>query len=141
MTGYVRLPEGPVDSGAVEAGHAAPARVLILDDEPSIRLLCRVNLELEGFEVGEAASVAEAREALSSGDVDIVVLDLNLRGERSLELVAECHARVPRIPVVLVTGSIELGGPESPDVDAALGKPFEMEELVALVRELTGATR
>jgi len=116
------------------AGHAAPARVLVLDDEPSIRLLCRVVLELEGCEVTEAASLAEARRALDA--VDVVVLDLNLRGERSTDLVAECHAREPRLPVILVTGSAELGGEDGPAADAVLGKPFDTEELVALVREL-----
>lgn len=117
-------------------GHAAPTRVLVLDDEPSIRLLLRVVLELEGCEVVEASTVAEAREGLA--DVDVVVLDLHLRGERSNELIAECHAREPRLPVILVTGSVELGGTRTAGADAALGKPFEMEELVALVRELAG---
>jgi DNA-binding NtrC family response regulator len=120
-------------------GQAAPARVLVLDDEPSIRLLCRVVLELGGFEIVEAASVAEARRALDG--VDVVVLDLNLRGEQSTELVAECQAREPRLPVILLTGSAELGGENAPTADAVLGKPFDIEELVALVRELGGAAR
>jgi DNA-binding NtrC family response regulator len=111
-------------------------RVLVLDDEPSIRVLCRVVLELDGCEVVEAASVAAAREAIAGGDVDVVVVDLNLRGERSSELVAECRAAEPPIPVVLVTGSVELGGPDAPEADVALGKPFEPEKLVAVVRRL-----
>jgi len=79
-------------------GHAAPARVLVVDDEPSIRLLCRVNLELDGHEVLEAESLATTRIALAEEDVDVVVLDVHLRGERSDPLVAECHARRPPIP-------------------------------------------
>lgn len=118
-------------------GHAAPTRVLVLDDEPSIRFLLRVVLELDGFEVVEATTVAEARQSLE--DVEVLVVDLNLRGERSVDLIAECHAHEPRLPVILVTGSIELGGDAAPEADAVLGKPFDMEELVATVRRLAGA--
>src|ERR1700751_4309475 len=92
-------------------GHAAPARILVVDDEPSIRLLCRINFELEGHEVLEAHSLASARAALAEQEVDVVVLDVHLRGERSDELVAECQARRPPIPVVLVTGSVDVTEP------------------------------
>ncbi len=110
--------------------------MLVLDDEQSIRVLCRVLLELDGCEVVEATSVAEARQAIGGGEVDVVVVDLHLRGERSVELIGECRMAQPRIPVVLVTGSIELGGPGGPEADVVLGKPFEPEELVAVVRRL-----
>jgi DNA-binding NtrC family response regulator len=116
-------------------GHAA-TRVLVVDDEPSIRLLCRVNLELDGHEVLEAGSVAMARETLAHERVDVIVLDVHLRGERSDPLVAECHARRPPIPVVLVTGSIEITHPELAQADAILPKPFELEALISTVRDL-----
>ena len=119
------------DSG----GHAA-ARILVVDDEPSIRLLCRVNLELEGYEVLEASSLATARSALDEGAVDVVILDVHLRSERSDALVAECHARQPPIPVVLVTGSVEITDPGLAEADAILPKPFELEVLLSTVREL-----
>ncbi len=91
------------DSG----GRAAPPRILVVDDEPSIRLLCRVNLELDGHEVVEAGTLAEARAAVDAGQVDVVVLDVHLHGERSDELVAECRSQRPPIPVLLVTGSAD----------------------------------
>jgi DNA-binding NtrC family response regulator len=117
-------------------GHAAPARVLVVDDEPSIRLLCRVNLELDGHEVFEAASLATAREMLREKDVHVVVLDVHLRSERSDALVVECHARRPRVPVVLVTGSVEITDPELAQADAILPKPFELDQLLSAVRSL-----
>jgi DNA-binding NtrC family response regulator len=113
--------------------------VLVLDDERSIRLLCRVLLELDGCEVVEATSVAQAREALVREAVDVLVVDLNLRGERSSELIAECRTAEPPVPVILVTGSVEIGGPDAPEADVVLGKPFEPEELVGHVRRLAGA--
>jgi DNA-binding NtrC family response regulator len=101
-----------------------------------IRLLCRVNLELDGHEVLEAESLATVRATLAEEDVDVVVLDVHLRGERSDALVAECHARRPPIPVVLVTGSVEITHPPLAGADAVLPKPFELEALLSTVRDL-----
>jgi DNA-binding NtrC family response regulator len=122
----------------VRGGQAAPSRVLVVDDEPAIRLLCRVNLELDGYEVVEAGSLPEARLALAEEDVDVVVLDLHLRGHRADELVAEAHALEPPVRVVLVTGSVDVNA-EGPDADAVLGKPFEIEALLRIVRNLAEA--
>ena len=119
-------------------GHAA-TRILVVDDEPSIRLLCRVNLELDGHEVLEADSVGSARATLKEEDVDAVVLDVHLHRERSDALVAECHARRPRIPVVLVTGSVEITDPGLSEADAILPKPFELEHLLSTVSTLAHA--
>jgi two-component system, NtrC family, C4-dicarboxylate transport response regulator DctD len=116
-------------------GHAA-ARILVVDDEPSIRLLCRVNLELEGHEVLEAESLGAARAILAAEEVAVVVLDVHLRGERSDALVAECHGRQPPVPVVLVTGSVEITHPGLAEADAILPKPFEIEILLSTVRDL-----
>jgi two-component system KDP operon response regulator KdpE len=120
-------------------GHAATTRVLVVDDEPSIRLLCRVNLELDGHEVVEARSLATAREALEQEDVDVVVLDVHLYRERSDALVAECHARRPPIPVVLVTGSVEITDSGLSHADAILPKPFELDQLLSTVSTLARA--
>jgi DNA-binding NtrC family response regulator len=118
-------------------GHAAPpATVLVVDDEPSIRLLCRVNLELDGHEVLEADSLATARATLAAGDVDVVVLDVHLHGERSDALITECHARRPRIPILLVTGSADSTQEGLTEVDAILPKPFELGDFLTAVRNL-----
>ena len=114
-------------------GHAAPARILVVDDEPSIRLLCRVNFELEGHEVLEAHSLATARATLEAQEIDVVVLDVHLRGERSDELVTECQARQPPIPVVLVTGSVDIMHASLSEADAVLPKPFELDQLLSTV--------
>ena len=120
-------------------GHAATTRVLVVDDDPSIRLLCRVNLELDGHEVLEANSLATAREELDREDIDVVVLDVHLYNERSDALVAECHARRPPIPVMLVTGSVEITDAGLSDADAILPKPFELDQLLSTVRNLARA--
>src|SRR6266540_5872089 len=80
--------------------------ILVVDDDPSLRLLCRVNLELEGFDVREAATVDEARASVAEARPDAVLLDVHLgpHGD-SLELLDELTAA--GLHVALVTGSAD----------------------------------
>ena len=116
------------------------ATVLVVDDEHSIRYLCRVNLELDGYRVLEAAEVAEARRLLASEHVDVVLLDLHVGPERTDDLLEELRRRTPPIPVALVTGSTDVLAPDRPAADAVLSKPFAPEELTETVRRLTDLT-
>jgi DNA-binding NtrC family response regulator len=113
------------------------AVVLVVDDEPALRLLCRVNLELEGFAVLEAGTLAEARSQLETEPVALVLLDLHIGNERGETLLEELRQREPRLPVVLVTGSGDVDRALPPfGADAVLGKPFTIEALVETVRLL-----
>ena len=113
-----------------------PGTVLVVDDEPSIRLLCRINLELEGYDVLEAGTLADARSAAASSDLILVLLDLRLGNESGRTLLEELRSRTPRVPVALVTGSAELD-PGDGTADATLVKPFTIDALLRTVRELT----
>ena len=118
---------------------AGSPTVLVVEDEPSLRLLCRVNLELEGFAVLEAATLSEARSRLESSSVDVVLLDLHLGRELGQTLVQELAARTPRVRVALVSGTAELPSAEESGADAVLPKPFQIDSLVATVRTLATA--
>lgn len=108
-------------------------RALVVDDDASLRLLCRVNLELEGFVVREAQSVAEADAALAAERPDVVLLDVHLGGERANDLLL--RLRESGIPVALVTGSVDVD--EYRDAaDAVIAKPFEPTVLVETARRL-----
>jgi DNA-binding response OmpR family regulator len=113
--------------------------VLVVEDEPALRLLCRVNLELDGFAVLEAATLDEARSRLDNSPVDVVLLDLHLGRELGDTLLGELRGRTPRVPVALVSGTAELPSAESAGADAVLSKPFRIEELLATVRALAAA--
>jgi len=110
--------------------------VLVVDDEPSIRLLCRINLELEGFDVLEAGTLAEARAAVSSRDVSVVLLDLRIGHETGADLVHELRNRQPPVPIAFVTGSSEINPVDHDLADAYLRKPFTIEALLSTVRRL-----
>jgi len=113
---------------------AQPCTVLVVDDEPSLRLLCRVNLELDGHNVLEAASVASARELLVAGGVDVVLLDLHIGASSGLELLDDIEALELPVRVVMLSGSSEISPQVQARVDCVLGKPFDLEDLAAAVR-------
>jgi DNA-binding response OmpR family regulator len=108
-------------------------RALVVDDDAALRMLCRVNLEFEGFAVREAATVAEAEAQLAAERPDVVLLDVHLGGERTDDLLA--RIRAAGIPVVLVTGSADIRD-YSNSADAVVGKPFMPQELVETARRL-----
>jgi DNA-binding response OmpR family regulator len=103
--------------------------VLVVDDDAAIRFLCRVNLELDGWTVHEAAAIEKARELLRRAEVDIVLLDVHVGGESGLDLIAEIRKRRPGVPVVLLTGSVGSPGLEGVDADAVISKPFTLDQL------------
>ena len=111
--------------------------VLIVDDDAAIRLLVRVNLELEGHRVLDASHLQEARTLLGGEQVDVVLLDLHIGNERGLDLLAELRRERPEVAVALLTGSPQARSPEEEaKADAMISKPFEIEELGRTVRRL-----
>lgn len=112
----------------------AKATVLVVDDEPAIRLLCRVNLELEGYLVLEATSLGEARRLLAEETIAAVLLDMRIGNERGETLLGEL--RDSGVPVVVVTGSAEVDAEWAKDAGAVLGKPFAIDELLRAVHSV-----
>jgi DNA-binding NtrC family response regulator len=113
---------------------AQPSTVLVVDDEPSLRLLCRVNLELDGHRVLEAATVADARELLAAGGVDVVLLDIHVGSTSGLDLLDDIEALELPVRVVMLSGTSDVSPQVRARVDAVLGKPFTLEALAAAVR-------
>lgn len=84
-------------------------RVLVVDDEPDVLLLCRVNLEFEGYEVVEASDGVEALEQMRATDPDLVLLDVmmpRLDGWQVLEQ-AKADPQIEDIPIVLLTAKVQ----------------------------------
>jgi DNA-binding response OmpR family regulator len=118
-----------------------PITVLVVDDDPSIRLLCRVNLELDGCTVLEAERLDEARELLNQAPVDVVLLDVHIGRDDGRDLLRELRETSPGTPVALLTGSSDRGTLEPERADAMIPKPFRLEQLVSTVRDLAGRSR
>lgn len=109
------------------------ARALVVDDDPALRMLCRVNLQLEGFAVREAGTIAEAEASVAEQRPDVVLLDVHLSEERTTGLLG--RLRAAGIPVVLVTGSVDADDYQD-QADAVIGKPFDPQALVEIARRL-----
>jgi len=114
---------------------ALPRTVLVVDDEPSMRFLCRVNLELEGHRVHEAATVAHARERLSAGGVDVVLLDMHIGRDSGLDVLDHIEALELPVGVVMLSGTSEITPQVRARVRGVLGKPFALDDLAAAVRD------
>jgi DNA-binding response OmpR family regulator len=116
-------------------------RVLVIDDEAPIRLLCRVNLEAEHMEVLEAADGPSGLEAARAEKPDVILLDVMMPGLDGWRVAEELldDARTSSIPIVFLTARAELRdrarGIDLGGVDYVT-KPFNPVELAPLVREL-----
>jgi two-component system alkaline phosphatase synthesis response regulator PhoP len=117
------------------------ARVLVVDDEAPIRLLCRVNLEAEGMEVLEAGDGPSGLEAARREQPDVVLLDVmmpGLDGWRVAEELLE-DPQTSGIPIVFLTARAELRdrarGLDLGGLDYVT-KPFNPVDLARLIRDV-----
>ena len=110
--------------------------VLVVDDDAAIRFLCRVNLELDGWAVLEAAAIQQARETMAATPVDIVLLDVHVGVDSGLDFIAEIRERNPGVPVVLLTGSVGSPKLDGVDADAVISKPFTLDQLTGTLGRL-----
>ncbi len=116
-------------------------RVLVIDDESPIRLLCRVNLEAEGMEVLEAADGPSGLDKARVERPDVILLDVMMPGLDGWRVAEELldDLRTEEIPIVFLTARAELRdrarGIDLGGVDYVT-KPFNPVELAPLVRDL-----
>ena len=116
-------------------------RVLVIDDEAPIRLLCRVNLEAEGMTVLEAGDGPSGLETARTADPDVILLDVmmpGLDGWGVAEALLE-DERTQQVPIIFLTARAEFRdrarGLDIGGVDY-ITKPFNPVELAPLVRRL-----
>jgi two-component system alkaline phosphatase synthesis response regulator PhoP len=124
----------------------ATTRVLVIDDEAPIRLLCRVNLEAAGMRVLEAGDGESGIDVARTGEPDVILLDVMMPGIDGWR-VAEALLEDPstdEIPIVFLTARAELRdrarGIDLGGVDYVT-KPFNPVELAPLVRDLLDRVR
>ncbi len=79
------------------------SRILVVDDESSIRLLYSHELADEGYEIATAANAADAVELLRRDDFDLILLDIKLKNESGLELLQRIVKERHNLPVILCT--------------------------------------
>ncbi len=114
-------------------------RILIVDDEPNVRLSYRMTLETEGLAVSEADGATRALEQMDGNHYDLAILDMRMPGMDGLDLLAEMRQRGLQTPAVIITAygdiphavrAMRLGA-----IDF-LQKPLTPEALRSLVAEI-----
>ena len=115
---------------------ATKKKILVVDDEESIQLLYKEELEEEGVEVYSAMSGEEALEAFDESPPDLVILDINMPGMDGIEVLRQMKQKRPDIPVILSSAYPEykqdLGSWASDDY---IVKSFNLDELKASVKK------
>lgn len=119
--------------------HDDKIKVLVVEDEASIRRFIMLNLEMAGYEVGEAASGEDALALLTTFLPDVVVLDLMLPGINGLEVCQHIRETAPEPLIIMLTAKgqdtdkimgLELGA------DDYMVKPFNPFELIARIKAM-----
>jgi two-component system response regulator MprA len=118
-------------------------RLLVVDDDPSVREALALVLDLNGFDVTTAGDGREAIRTLSVAAPDAVILDVLMPGLDGLEVCRRIRATGDRTPVLMLTARTEVServaGLEA-GADDYLAKPFAREELIARLRALLRRT-
>jgi len=125
--------------GKVEAGPL----VLIVDDDHRVREYVRVNLELEGYSVREAANAKEGLAALEDEAPALVLLDVMMPEMDGWEMLQRVHQRhgVGTIPVIMFSGKVnEQSAAEAASRGAKgfIGRPFDPQQLIDTAKQLLG---
>ncbi|MCK4425272.1 MAG: response regulator [Deltaproteobacteria bacterium] len=110
-------------------------KILVVDDEESIHLLYKEELEEEGYEVHSAMSGEEALKAFDVLEPDLVILDLNMPGMDGIEVLRQMKQKKPRIPVILSSAYPEYKQDlASWASDDYIVKSFNLDDLKSSVR-------
>lgn len=111
-------------------------RILVVDDEASMRLTVAGNLELEGFDVIEAKSGEHALTLLETEKVDLVLTDIRMPGINGVELFRRISVKLPGTPVVLMTAfAVEelVSSALREGAFTVLSKPFDVGHMIRTV--------
>ena len=112
-----------------------PAKVLVVDDDPVIQKLLRVNFEMEGYDVLSAADGAEGLDQARAGQPDVIILDVMMPKMNGLEVLAalKADAGTDAIPVILLSAKAQAGDVQAGldrGADAYVTKPFDPLDLL-----------
>jgi excisionase family DNA binding protein len=146
--GHRRYRRADLDDFLSQSGGGSPPRVregrrriLIVDDDDRLREFVRVNLEMEGYSVVEAADAEQGLAALDEEPPDLILLDVmmpKVDGWEMLRRVQERHG-VGSIPVIMFSGKVEeedLRTAASRGAQGYIGKPFNPQQLIESTKQL-----
>ena len=116
--------------------------VLVVDDDARLREFMRVNLEMEGYAVREAASADEALEAIEDQAPELVLLDVVMPGIDGWQMLQRMQERHGSIPVIMFSGQVDANSASEAEQRGArgfVGKPFDPQQLIERAKQLVPA--
>ena len=118
-----------------------PYAVLIVEDEPILRLHAASLVEEAGFTAIEASNADEAIAILESrSDITLLFTDVNMPGSMDgLKLAHAVRNRWPPIKIVVVSGHMQVDQNDLPADSRFFGKPFEADKMIAELRAMIAA--
>ena len=120
-------------------------RVLVADDSETVLLMLERRLEMEGYEVVTAKDGFQAlerlKEAGSKNKPDVILLDAMMPNMSGTEVLEELQNSGSKIPVLMISAHLDANEPDrmrSLGASDCIPKPFEWEDLIGRIEELTG---
>jgi excisionase family DNA binding protein len=146
--GHRRFRRGDLDE-FLSGSRSSPLRgtplVLVVDDDARLREFVRVNLEMDGYSVREAANAEEGLAALEEEPPDLILLDVMMPGMSGYEMLQAVQDRhgVGTIPVIMFSGQAEESSERAAErgAQAFLGKPVDPQTLIESTKQLIRASR
>ncbi len=120
------------------------ASILIIDDEPQVRLMLRMKLEAHGYEVKDADDGRKGLRLYREDPTDLIITDLIMPEKEGIETISEVKSEFPDVKVIAISGGGRFGPDGYLDIAKGIGaertfsKPIELNELIKAVEELIG---
>ena len=114
------------------------ARILIVDDDESIRKVIATILEEEGYNVESVETAKKGIEKSESSFYNLALIDIHLPDMEGIELLAKMHETKPRMRKIIITGYPTLENAVAAvnkGADAYILKPFDVEKILATIRD------
>ena len=114
------------------------ARILIMDDDASVRLALRKLLEKMGHAVEEAPNAVEGAKLYNESVPDLIITDLLMPERDGVEALIDLHARHPNIKTIVISGEAPEFLPIAEDLGAhyTIAKPFKNQDIIDTVTRL-----
>ena len=129
------------------------SRILVIDDDPAVRMTIKLVLERDGHAVELATNGLAGMQAIKAGGIDLLIVDIFMPGMDGIETIREVHRHQPDMPAIVISGtSLEGPGLREPGLQApdflamavklgavrSLQKPFKPRDIIAAVRQCLG---
>lgn len=121
------------------------ARILVIDDQESIRRVVRRALEQDGHEVFDASDGEVGMEILESQSFDVVITDIFMPGQDGIVTLRQVRKRFPKVKVIVISGGDSTGMMDLREDAELLGavkslqKPFNAREIMDVVKSVLGS--